>query len=106
MTAREALEIATLGGAAVLGRDDVGALVPGMAADVIGFDLSAPTFAGGAVHDPVAALVFCSPQPVDFAFVNGRLLVESGMHRHIDLPRLVDRHNRAAVALMRRAEGG
>ena len=106
MTAREALEIATLGGAAVLGRDDVGALVPGMAADVIGFDLSAPTFAGGAVHDPVAALVFCSPQPVDFAFVNGRLLVEGGMHRHIDLPRLVERHNRAAVALMRRAEGG
>ena len=68
--------------------------------------VAAPTFAGGAVHDPVAALVFCSPQPVDFAFVNGRLLVESGMHRHIDLPRLVERHYRAAVALMRRAEGG
>ncbi len=106
MTAREALEIATLGGAAVLGRDDIGALAPGMAADVIGFDLSAPTFAGGAVHDPVAALVFCSPQPVDFAFVNGRLLVEDGMPRHIDTPRLVERHNRAALALLRRAEGG
>ena len=106
MTAREALEIATLGGAAVLGRDDVGALVPGMAADLIGFDLSAPTFAGGAVHDPVAALVFCSPQSVDFAFVNGRLLIEDGTPRHIDLPRLVERHNRAALALMRRAENG
>ena len=106
MTAREALEIATLGGAAVLGRDDVGALAPGMAADVIGFDLSALTYAGGAVHDPVAALVFCSPQPGDFSFVNGRLLVEDRMPRHIDLPRLVERHNRAALALMRRAEGG
>ena len=105
MTAREALEIATLGGASVLGRDDVGALVPGMAADVIGFDLSALTFAGGAVHDPVAALVFCSPQQVDFSYVNGRLLVEDGMPRHIDLPRLVERHNRAALALMRRSEG-
>jgi cytosine/adenosine deaminase-related metal-dependent hydrolase len=106
MTAREALEIATLGGAAVLGRDDVGALAPGMAADVVGFDLSALTFAGGAVHDPVAALVFCSPQPVDFAIINGKLLVEDGVPRHIDLPQIIDRHNRAALALMRRAEGG
>lgn len=105
MTAREALEIATLGGAAVLGRDDVGALAPGMAADVIGFDLSALTYAGGAVHDPVAALVYCSPRPVDFAFVNGRLLVEESVPRHIDVPSLVERHNRAAIALMRRAEG-
>ncbi len=106
MTAREALEIATLGGASVLGRDDVGALAPGMAADVIGFDLSALTFAGGAVHDPVAALVFCSPQPVDFSFVNGRLLVEDGVPPHIDVPKLAERHNKAALALLRRAEGG
>ena len=106
MTAREALEIATLGSAAVLGRDDIGALMPGMAGDVIGFDLAAPTFAGAAVHDPVAALVFCSPQPVDFAFVNGQLLVEDGVPRNIDIPALVERHNRAALALLRRAEGG
>jgi len=105
MTAREALEIATLGGAAVLGRDDVGALAPGMAADLVGFDLSALTFAGGWVHDPVAALVFCSPQPVDFAFVNGRLLVEDGVPLDIDVPVLAERHNKAALALMRRAEG-
>jgi len=59
MTAREALEIATLGGAAVLGRDDIGALAPGMAADIVAFDLSALAYAGAALHDPVAALVFC-----------------------------------------------
>ena len=106
MTAREALEIATLGGAAVLGRDDVGALIPGMAADVIGFDLSALTYAGGAVHDPTAALVFCSPQQVDFAYVNGRLLVGDGLPVHIDVPRLSERHNRAARDLLRRAENG
>ena len=105
MTAREALEIATLGGASVLGRDDVGALAPGMAADVVGFDLSALTFAGGWVHDPVAALVFCSPQPVDFAFVNGRQLVEDSVPLHIDVPGLAERHNNAALALLRRAEG-
>ena len=58
MTAREALEIATLGGAAVLGRDDIGSLAPGMAADVAAFDLDDLWHSGGAVHDPIAALVF------------------------------------------------
>ena len=106
MTAREAVEIATIGGAAVLGRDDIGALMPGMAADLIGFDLTALPLAGGAIHDPLAALVFCSPQPLDFAFVNGRLLVENGSPHHIDIPQLVERHNQAAMALLRRAEGG
>ncbi len=103
MTAREALEIATLGGAAVLGRDDIGSLAPGMAADIIAFDLNNITYAGGAVHDPVAALVFCQPTGVDLAVVNGRVLVEDGVPRHIDLPVLVERHNRAARALITRA---
>lgn len=103
MTAREALEIATLGGAAVLGRDDIGALAVGMAADVIAYDLRAPTYSGGAAHDPVAALVFCQPQNVDFALINGRLLVENGAPVHIELPALLERHDRAACALLVRA---
>ncbi|HRJ44517.1 MAG: 8-oxoguanine deaminase [Caldilineaceae bacterium] len=103
MTAREALEIATLGGAAILGRDDIGSLAPGMAADIIAFDLNALTYAGGAVHDPVAALVFCQPQPVDLAIINGRLLVKEGVPLNIDLPTLTDNHNRAARALLVRA---
>jgi 8-oxoguanine deaminase len=103
MTAREALEIATLGGAAVLGRDDIGSLAPGMAADIIAFDLSAPTFSGGAVHDPVAALVFCQPAQVNFAMVNGRVLVSDGQPTHLDLPGLVRRHNDAARGLLQRA---
>ena len=61
MGAREALELATLGGAQVLGRDDLGVLAADMAADIIGFDLQAVDFAGAAVHDPVAALLFCPP---------------------------------------------
>ncbi|MFZ1752631.1 MAG: 8-oxoguanine deaminase, partial [Caldilineaceae bacterium] len=61
------------------------------------------TYAGGAVHDPVAALVFCQPQPVDFALVNGRLLVENGLPLSVDLPTLADNHNRAARALLVRA---
>lgn len=103
MTARQALELATRGGAQVLGRDDIGVLAPGMAADIIGFDLDVPTFAGGAVHDPVAALVFCQPQQVDFALVHGRLLVEAGAPVGHDLGRLVEEHNRAARALVQRA---
>jgi cytosine/adenosine deaminase-related metal-dependent hydrolase len=103
MTAREALEIATLGGAAVLGRDDIGALAPGMAADFIAFDLRSLAYSGAAVHDPVAAIVFCQPQNVDLAVVNGRVLVQDGAPVHIDLPLLVEAHNRAANDLLRRA---
>jgi cytosine/adenosine deaminase-related metal-dependent hydrolase len=103
MTAREALEIATLGGAAVLGRDDIGALAPGMAADIVAFDLETPTHSGGAVHDPVASLVFCHPQNVDFALVNGKLLVQNGAMKQVDLPNLVARHTHAARMLLVRA---
>ncbi len=103
MTAREALEIATLGGAAVLGRDDIGSLAPGMAADVVAFDLQDLWHSGGAVHDPVAALVFCQPQGVAWAMVNGKLLVQDSAPLHIDLRELVDRHNRAARGLLVRA---
>jgi cytosine/adenosine deaminase-related metal-dependent hydrolase len=103
MTARQALEIATLGGAEALGRDDIGALMPGMAADVVGFDLGAVGYAGGAVHDPAAALVFCHPQTVDFAIVNGRLLVEHGQLQRFDLPVLIEQHNQAARQLLVRA---
>jgi cytosine/adenosine deaminase-related metal-dependent hydrolase len=103
MNAREALEIATLGGAAVLGRDDIGSLSRGMAADIIAFDLDDLWHAGGAVHDPVAALIFCQPQPVAFAFVDGKLLVQDGVPLHMDVPVLVERHNRAARGLLVRA---
>jgi 8-oxoguanine deaminase len=103
MTAREALEIATLGGAAVLGRDDLGCLAPGMAADVIAFQLDDLWHAGGAVHDPVAALVFSQPQGVDFALVDGKLLVQDGVPMQHDVPAMVERHNRAARGLLVRA---
>jgi cytosine/adenosine deaminase-related metal-dependent hydrolase len=103
MTAREALEIATLGGAAVLGRDDIGSLAPGMAADVVAFALDDIWHAGGAVHDPLAALVFCQPQLVDFALVGGKVLVRNGVPVHLDVPVMAERHNRAARGLLVRA---
>jgi len=98
MTAREALEIATLGGAAVLGRDDIGALAPGMSADFVAFDLRTPAFAG-ALHDPVAALVFCAPSTVAWSVVDGKVVVRGEALATIDAGPLVERHNRLALEL-------
>ncbi len=99
-SAREVLRLATRGGAAVLGRDDIGALAPGMAADVIGFRLDTLPLAGAAVHDPLAALVFCRPANVDFSVVNGRPLIEGGAFVALDSQRLVAEHNAFARALV------
>lgn len=100
MTGREALEIATRGGAQVLDRDDIGALAPGMAADVVAFDLRRLEFAG-ALHDPVAALVFCAPQRVAWSVINGRVVVREGRLTTIDTRALAARHNTLAADLVR-----
>lgn len=100
LSAREALWIATRGGAEVLGRDDIAQLAPGKMADIIGFDMVTLPFAGAAVHDPLASLVFSQPQNVNLALVNGRVLVEDGHVLGADLPVLVEQHNRIARALL------
>ncbi|WP_322004408.1 8-oxoguanine deaminase [Paraburkholderia tropica] len=102
MTAREALEIATLGGAKVLGRDDIGALAPGMAADFVAFDLRQPSFAG-ALHDPVAALVFCAPSQVALSVIGGRVVVKEGVLQTVELGPVIERHNALAARLVQAA---
>ncbi|MGH2479181.1 MAG: amidohydrolase family protein, partial [Ktedonobacteraceae bacterium] len=99
LTAQEALWLATRGGASVLGRDDTGYLAPGMAADFIGYRLDTLGFAGGAVHDPLAALVFCHPPAVDLSVINGQVRVQDGRLLNFDLPALIKRHNALAYAL-------
>jgi len=99
MPAREILEIATRGGAAVLGRDDIGVLGPGMSADIVAFRLDRLEFAG-ALHDPVAALVFCAPVSVAFSMINGQVVVRDGQLTTVDVPALVERHNRLAAVLL------
>jgi 8-oxoguanine deaminase len=99
LTARQALELATIGGARVLNRDDIGALAPGMAADFAAFDLREPGFAG-ARHDPLAALLFCSPANVAWSAINGRMVVRQGQLTTIDLPVVLERHNRLARTLV------
>ncbi len=101
LTAEEALWLATRGGAQVLGRNDIGALAPGMAADFIGFDLNALDYAGCAVHDPLAALVFCQPKNVSLSVINGQLVVKEGHLLTVDLPVLIEKHNRIAARLVR-----
>jgi len=99
MTARAMLEVATRGGARVLGRDDIGHLAPGMAADLALFDLRSLGFAGGAVHDPVAALLLCAPAQAAFTIVNGRVVVRQGRLATLDLGPLLERHNGMARQL-------
>jgi len=99
MTARQALELATRGGAAVLGRSDIGSLEVGKMADLVAVDLNRVDYAG-ALHDPVAALAFCAPVKVDYNLVGGKFIVQEGRLVTEDLPALIQEHNQAATALL------
>lgn len=99
LSAREALEIATRGGAAALGRDDVGYLAPGMSADFIALNLNRVDYAG-AWHDPAAAVLFCGPRGVDLSVINGRVVVENGQLTTVDLPAHLPRHNAISRAMI------
>lgn len=99
MTARQALEIATRGSAAVLGRSDLGSLEIGKCADFFAVNLDRLEFTG-ALHDPVAAVVFCAPVQANYTVVGGKFVVRQGQLVTIDLPHLVERHNKAARRLL------
>lgn len=99
MTARTAFELATRGGAAVLGRTDIGSFEVGKCADFFAVDLHQLGFAG-ALHDPLAALAFCAPVQADYTVVGGRFIVKEGELQTADLPVLVEQHNQAAARLV------
>jgi 8-oxoguanine deaminase len=99
MSAREALELATIGGARVLGRDDIGVLAPGMAADFIAINIDRPGFAG-ALHDVVAALLFCQVNSIDYSFINGRKVIDNGILTLLDLGMLVEKTNHMAQQMV------
>lgn len=99
LSARAALELATLGGAEVLGRGDIGQLAPGMSADFIAIDVDRPQFAG-AHWDVVAALVLCQTDSVDYNFINGRKVVDQGRLTTCDLDLLVEKTNLLSRALI------
>ena len=99
MTAREVLEIATLGGASVLGRSDIGSLEPGKCADFFSLDLNTLGYAG-ALHDPVAAVVFCATQTARHTVINGRQIVKDGAIVTMDMQPVIATHNRCAARLL------
>ena len=83
----------------MLGRDDIGALAPGMSADFVSVPLDDIGMAG-ALHDPLAALFFCHVPRVTHTVVHGRVVVRDGQLATIDLPRHLERHNRLAAGLL------
>ena len=97
MSARETLEIATLGGAQVLGRTDCGSLAVGKRADIAIWDMRGINTAGS--WDPVAALVLCGPQRVRDLFVEGRQVVRDGQLTTLDLGRAIETQNKMAAKL-------
>lgn len=95
LSARSALEMATRGGAEILGRSDIGALEHGRCADFVAISLDRLEYAG-IQHDPLAAIVFAAPITVDHTFVHGRPVVTSGELVTADTSDLVAAHNTAA----------
>ena len=100
MTAREALRIATRGGAEVLGRDDaLGRIQPGYCADIVAFRTDDIAMAGG-LSDPLASMVFCTPPRVNWSIINGRIVIEEGHLLTRSLPHIIEAQNRMAEQLM------
>src|SRR5512136_1227251 len=102
LTAEEALWLGTRGGAQVLGRDDIGQLAPGKAADFIAINADTLDYAG-CQHDLLAALVFCAPPKVDLSVINGQVVVQDSQLTTVDLGPVIERHNKISRQMLERA---
>jgi cytosine/adenosine deaminase-related metal-dependent hydrolase len=103
MTPRDALALATRGGASVLGRKDIGQIAVGYCADLALYRTDTLAMAGGAIHDPVGALMLCASANADYTVVNGRVVVRDGQLTTVDLGPLIERHNALALQLANQA---
>jgi 8-oxoguanine deaminase len=99
LSAREALQIATNGSASVLGREDVGMIAEGMSADIIAYRLDSVGMAG-TLHDPIAGILFGQSPTVDLSIINGKVVVEDGQLLRVDLPVLIEDHNKLSMQLI------
>ncbi len=98
MTAREALHLGTRGGAAVLGRNDIGSLEAGKCADFFAINLNKLGYAG--MHDPVSAIVFGQSMNADYTVVNGKFIVKEGQLVTVDQGKVIEKHNKTAKRLL------
>ena len=103
MTPRDALRVATRGGAQVLGRQDIGQIAPGCCADFALYRTDTLALAGGAVHDPLGALLLCSSGQADMTIVHGEVLVRDGRLTRLEIEPLIEQHNAMARALVNSA---
>jgi len=101
LTARQSLALATRGGAAVLGRDDIGQLAPGYAADIAAFDCRGIDYAG-AEWDLLAGLLFCGSNKASYTIINGKVIVDQGQLVTMDLPTLLKNHRAMTTDLIRK----
>jgi cytosine/adenosine deaminase-related metal-dependent hydrolase len=100
LTPRDVLNMATSGGARVLGMDDyIGSIEEGKAADIIGFKTNKLSLAGG-LSDPVASLVMCDPGKVDFEMINGKQKIINGKINDNDLENYINEQNRISKKLI------
>ena len=102
LNARQTLALATRGGAAVLGRDDIGILAPGYAADITAFDRRTIDFAGSD-WDHLASLLFCGPVKANHTVINGRHVVANGQLTTMEMGQILERHTAMAHHLMQRS---
>jgi cytosine/adenosine deaminase-related metal-dependent hydrolase len=100
MTPRDALRLATRGSAQVLGRSDIGQLAEGYCADLALFRTDTAAMAGGAVHDPVGALMLCANPAADYSIVHGNVVVRQGQIATLEMGPLTERHNQLARQLV------
>jgi cytosine/adenosine deaminase-related metal-dependent hydrolase len=102
MTPRDAIRLATRGGAEVLGRaHEIGQIKVGYCADFAMFRTDTLSMAGGAVHDPLGALLLCASDNADYTIVNGQVIVREGQLTSVDINKLVEKHNKLAIKLSR-----
>ena len=101
MTPRDAIRLATRGGAEVLGRShEIGQIKAGYCADFAMFRTDTLSMAGGAVHDPLGALLLCASDKADYTIVNGRVVVKEGRLTSVDISPLIEKHNKLATQLV------
>ena len=99
LTARQALWMATAGGAETLNRNDIGKIEVGNSADFSIFNLNCLELAGS-IEDPLAGLIFCGPLKTEYTICNGKIIAKNGEIINLDLSTTIEKHNDLSQSLL------